>query len=155
MLSSSKLPSIAGVNSTPIVSFRTPSLHSLTYSLSLISLSFPSLPHESKLIIIANKDNEIDPDILNNKTVPAKSDYVLGACGRENASSGCTGSFSLSTTEGVVVAEIAYDSPYGAGQPTLTCASPNASKGWLAALTDLHITPETIDVCKLVIAYIG
>lgn len=73
-------------------------------------LANPALPIflESD-IVLANKDAGIKPDDLNMKNVAPYKNYKIGACGRENAWSGCDGAFELwDKVANVPVAKIKY-----------------------------------------------
>ncbi|KAI1324213.1 aegerolysin type hemolysin [Xylariaceae sp. FL0255] len=59
-----------------------------------------------------DRDSEISPDDLNLVKIAPGQNYTVSACGRENASSGCTGSFDL-VDGNVTAVQILYDSPWG------------------------------------------
>lgn len=88
-------------------------------------------------IVLANKGSEIMPGDLNMKNVAPYKSYKIGACGRENAMSGCDGTFELwDKVANVPVAKIMYYSPHGSSynQFRIDCTT----KGWTASQTGAY-----------------
>ncbi|KAI0157437.1 aegerolysin type hemolysin [Xylariaceae sp. FL1272] len=65
-----------------------------------------------KFYVSPDRDNEISPDDLNKVEIAAGGNYIVAACGKSDASSGCTGSFDLVDGNATAVSVI-YDSPWG------------------------------------------
>lgn len=59
-----------------------------------------------------SKDNEIDPDEYNGVVVKAGTTFAINSCGRESASSGTQGSFSLYDGD-TKVGSYKWDCPWG------------------------------------------
>jgi hypothetical protein len=59
-----------------------------------------------------NKDNEIQPSAIEGHVIKAGDSYIIGACGRSDASSGTEGSFDIYDGD-VKVGTLTWDCPWG------------------------------------------
>jgi len=60
-----------------------------------------------------DKNKEIKINALNGTAISPNSSYTLGACGRENNTSGCEGSFELQEVDRSTISRIFFYSPHG------------------------------------------
>ncbi|PAV01349.1 hypothetical protein CBG25_17190 [Arsenophonus sp. ENCA] len=65
----------------------------------------------------ADKDEEINIENINNYVVKEGETYIIASCGREDASSGTTGSFDL-FDEDIKIGHYSWDCPWGSKKNT-------------------------------------
>lgn len=68
-----------------------------------------------------DKGNEIEPSALNGTTIAKDSSYTFGACGRDGAASGTTGSFDIYDNDRLL-ASYHWDCPWGSKTNTSNLA---------------------------------